>query len=64
MSEHKEAARYFATMKRAERERLERMADVEFKKVWMLKCATGGAMRGNLPRPPVTLPKLKFMEKK
>ena len=37
---------FFERIKRAERERLERMGDdVEERKRWMLKCASGGGMQ-------------------
>lgn len=52
--------RFFETMKRAERERLERFyGDVEEKKRWMLRCASGGGMRHHTTRKKakaVTLP--------
>lgn len=38
--------KFFANMKRAERERLERYhGDVEERKRWILRCASGGGMQ-------------------
>ena len=58
-----EEYRFFSTMKRAERERLDRYySDPEFRKRFMLRCASGGAMRGHTKPPKVSLPKLSFMK--
>lgn len=54
--------RFFETMKRAQAERMERIyGDVEEKKRWMLRCATGGGMRHHSKRrPKITLPTLSW----
>lgn len=54
-------ARYFENAKRIEGERMARMEnDPEYRKRFILKCASGGFGRGSTPKAKVTLAKMSW----
>lgn len=54
-------ANYFENAKRIEGERLARLeSDPEYRKRFMLKCASGGFGRGSTPKAKVTLAKMSW----
>ena len=54
-------ARYFENAKRIEGERLARLEnDPEYRKRFILKCASGGFGRGSTPKAKVTLAKMSW----